>query len=815
MVDKLLDPGLVAGSVVNAPTVAERVRPTAHPYVMFVAQAAQTITPWGVNFKQRDRELRNFWHTEPWLASVVYSVSIRNASFAWEIVGADPAKVRPKNTIAKVLQILKNSDRGHGWKSLITKTCIDLYSQDMGAVWEIIRTADDPNAPVVNIAHLDAGQCIRTGDPMYPIIYTDRQNVEHALKYYQVRTLEEFPSPIEEAFGMQYCLLGDSSVRMADGSTRRIRELVKNRSTEYVLSVDDAGNMVPRRIVNWYENPRGDRRLINIRGKRVSSTRGRQNTNSWVTEDHPVLTPTGWMPAGKLVTGDSIVTSAPGLSQDQKELLIGTLMGDGSLSTNGNLPRLSMGHTDVQREWLNIKAAAFESLDVTRWEDTKRKIVHFNTRVQPVLTDYHAAFYAQGKKVFPLDLIKANFSSRLLAAWYMDDGTLGAKKLKKTDGYSYHASIGTGSQPVEVLQELCNFLTGLGYVCHVVSNGYDGQFNLNFTVGGTRKLAADIGMYVVPSLRYKLPVDAPAFNPAVWLINDSSVRFVDEVIVGEKEKKQVATVFCIDVEDTHNFISANVVVHNCAVSRCFLAAEIIQSIAVYKQEKVGGTFTKAIDAVSGITQQNIDDALSMAEEQNLNKGLYRFSLPVIIPGVDPTSTLSHVHIDLASLPDNFSEDDSFKWYVAQLAAAFGVDYQEIAPLMTGNLGSSQQSEIMHLKTRGKGPALIMGLIEDIINNGLVPSNVEFRFLEQDLRSEKEKADARYTRAMDRAMRVKVGELDPQGARKIAVEDGDLPLWLAEEMDRRNPVSTNNEVTPDQILGGVETEQEQETEPIVP
>lgn len=457
MVDKLLDPGLVAGSVVNAPTVAERVRPTAHPYVMFVAQAAQTITPWGVNFKQRDRELRNFWHTEPWLASVVYSVSIRNASFAWEIVGADPAKVRPKNTIAKVLQILKNSDRGHGWKSLITKTCIDLYSQDMGAVWEIIRTADDPNAPVVNIAHLDAGQCIRTGDPMYPIIYTDRQNVEHALKYYQVRTLEEFPSPIEEAFGMQYS----------------------------------------------------------------------------------------------------------------------------------------------------------------------------------------------------------------------------------------------------------------------------------------------------------------------------------------------------------------------AVSRCFLAAEIIQSIAVYKQEKVGGTFTKAIDAVSGITQQNIDDALSMAEEQNLNKGLYRFSLPVIIPGVDPTSTLSHVHIDLASLPDNFSEDDSFKWYVAQLAAAFGVDYQEIAPLMTGNLGSSQQSEIMHLKTRGKGPALIMGLIEDIINNGLVPSNVEFRFLEQDLRSEKEKADARYTRAMDRAMRVKVGELDPQGARKIAVEDGDLPLWLAEEMDRRNPVSTNNEVTPDQILGGVETEQEQETEPIVP
>lgn len=422
---KIRDTEAERKTVVDTPDVLERDRPSAHPLILNIASASQTITPWGVNFKRRDQELRSFWPSESWLASVVYLVSIRNASFAWEIVGSDPSKPRPKNTINAVTRLLKRSDRGYGWKKLMLKTCIDLYTQDNAVVWEIIRKRNSPNAPVINIAHLDSGRCTRTGDPQYPIIYEDRYGNERILKWWQVRTIEEFPSPIEGAYGVQYS----------------------------------------------------------------------------------------------------------------------------------------------------------------------------------------------------------------------------------------------------------------------------------------------------------------------------------------------------------------------AVTRCLLAAEIIQSISVYKQEKVGGTFTRAIDAVSGITENNVRDAVETAMEQRLNAGIYRYSVPILISSVDPTTSLSHVHIDLASLPDNFDEDTSFKWYVAQLAAAFGVDYQEIAPLMTGNLGSSQQSEIMHLKTRGKGPALIMGLIEDTIN-GLLPSNVEFQFKEQDLRSESEKANARFTRAKERSLRIRAGELDEEAARQLAVEAGDLPLHMADEIKKR-------------------------------
>ncbi len=126
---------------------------------------------------------------------------------------------------------------------------------------------------------------------------------------------------------------------------------------------------------------------------------------------------------------------------------------------------------------------------------------------------------------------------------------------------------------------------------------------------------------------------------------------------------------------------------------------------------------------------------------------------------------------------------------------------------------------MHLKTRGKGPALIMGIIEDTINGGLIPANVHFRFLEQDLRSESEKANARFTRAKDRAMRLKSGELDAKAARQLAIDDGDLPEWLAGEIDLRGeaeeqpdvdiPEEDSSEFGATQVMSGIESHEERD------
>lgn len=224
----------------------------------------------------------------------------------------------------------------------------------------------------------------------------------------------------------------------------------------------------------------------------------------------------------------------------------------------------------------------------------------------------------------------------------------------------------------------------------------------------------------------------------------------------------------------------------CAVSRCLRAAQIIRDIAVYKKEKVSGQHTKAIHIVSGVTQDNIKEVQILAQEDQLNRSLLRYTLVPILTTIDPNAQVSVATIELASLPDNFDEDVTLRWYITQIALAFGTDYQEIAPLPGGNLGSSQQSLILHMKSKGKGPALMMKLLEFVFNNtGILPPSVELEFKVLDPQLDAARAEARFNRGKDRSLRIQSQELDVDAARELAVEDGDLPEYLVEEMQKRD------------------------------
>lgn len=171
---------------------------TGDEFVLNLASVADSFFQWGSAPRSRDRQLREFWPTEPILASALYSVVIRNAAFSWTLEG-------PERTVAAVQDMLQGADFGKGWRNLMTKVGIDLFSQDNGAFIEIIRASNSANAPTVGIAHLDAFRCTRTADPDFPVIYTDRKGIIHRLAWYQVVALSEFPSPVETMFGVQLC----------------------------------------------------------------------------------------------------------------------------------------------------------------------------------------------------------------------------------------------------------------------------------------------------------------------------------------------------------------------------------------------------------------------------------------------------------------------------------------------------------------------------------------------------------------------------------------------------------------------------------
>lgn len=171
------------------------------PYLYFaIGNAADGVPDWGTSVVTRDAALRRFWPTEPLLASAIYSTVGRYAALGWSMAG-------PPQTVKVQQEMLANVEGGRGWTTLITKLLLDLFTQDNGGFWEWVRTADDADAPIVSINHLDAARCRRTGDSEVPVIYFDHQGRGHDMKWYQVETFEEFASPIEHVYNIQYCAL--------------------------------------------------------------------------------------------------------------------------------------------------------------------------------------------------------------------------------------------------------------------------------------------------------------------------------------------------------------------------------------------------------------------------------------------------------------------------------------------------------------------------------------------------------------------------------------------------------------------------------
>lgn len=178
-------------------------------FTIGMASSADSITQWGRDTARRDQQLRDFWPTESYLAGAVANVSFRNAAFDWSIK-------HPSPLVAKAVEnMLKRAMAGDsfGWNNFINKFSQDLYTQDNGAFIEVIREPGaDANskftgarAPVVGVAHLDSGQCVRTGNAEYPVIYTDRVGERHKLAWYEVIPFSEFPSAIEKMNGVGYC----------------------------------------------------------------------------------------------------------------------------------------------------------------------------------------------------------------------------------------------------------------------------------------------------------------------------------------------------------------------------------------------------------------------------------------------------------------------------------------------------------------------------------------------------------------------------------------------------------------------------------
>ena len=226
-----------------------------------------------------------------------------------------------------------------------------------------------------------------------------------------------------------------------------------------------------------------------------------------------------------------------------------------------------------------------------------------------------------------------------------------------------------------------------------------------------------------------------------------------------------------------------------ALTRMLRKLQTTRNMDTYDYEKTSGRNTQAIHMVKGITSQQLQDAINEAKAAADGAGLLRYMNPVVVGTLDPKADVGHDTIELMGKPSDFNSEEWFKQYINLISMAFESDYQEFAPLPGGGLGTGAQSEMLHLKSRGKGPGTFMNLITYAINFLCLPKNVQFRFDEQDLEAERGDAQVKAIRAQTRAVRIASGEITPQVARQIANDDGDLALEFVQLMGEQDATPT--------------------------
>lgn len=147
-------------------------------------------------------------------------------------------------------------------------------------------------------------------------------------------------------------------------------------------------------------------------------------------------------------------TNLPKLTQIQREILIGKLLGDAHLETQtkGRTYRLLIEHSVKQDDYVKHLYEVFEPIvptppkEVTHkytldcGSERESKNIMFKTRIHPGFRFYGQLFYKERVKCIPKNIYKF-LTPRVLAYWYMDDGARKGKdrlgKRLHTEGFSF------------------------------------------------------------------------------------------------------------------------------------------------------------------------------------------------------------------------------------------------------------------------------------------------------------------------------------------------------------------------------------------
>jgi hypothetical protein len=191
------------------------------------------------------------------------------------------------------------------------------------------------------------------------------------------------------------------------------------------------------------------------------------------------------------------------LSEFQREVIVGAILGDGHMETNNGITyRLKIEHSIKQKEYTNWLYECLKDWVLQEPREKKKEVfgkiftnVWFNTMSHVALRYYGNIFYKDKVKTIPIN-IKKLLTPVSLAVWFMDDGSFKSK---------FHKTLllNTQSFPknkLEFLQEAIRQKFLINSYLRKQKEGlqieFRGQDAINF--------AKIIEPYLIDSMKYKI-----------------------------------------------------------------------------------------------------------------------------------------------------------------------------------------------------------------------------------------------------------------------------------------------------------------------
>lgn len=350
------------------------------------------------------------------------------------------------------------------------------------------------------------------------------------------------------------CLPGRTQIETHDGPMR-IADIVNERREVRVKSTDpNSGVVAWQPVINWWRNG-STRNWV-----RVWSPNGTHGTKPMrLTPDHPVLTPFGYVRAADLTPFDRIAIMGKRLSSEQRQVILGGSLGDGSFGgrkTPGAQPHYCESHGISQRYYLEWKLAALASLGARIDESSNNDgtgkfhpVVRLRTLISPAL--------AAIREMTP-DQWLEQLDDLGVAVWIMDDGSI--------------KSTGHGSKTPYIRIYPCAF--GAEFCAKAVA-----WFRLKFGIrveahrlekNPYLRVGAEDTRILLNRLAKFIRYDEGA-NDKKWIASpiqggDVGAVFMPIIRIEHITGVYPETRYDLEIADTHNFIVNNAVVSNCAES---------------------------------------------------------------------------------------------------------------------------------------------------------------------------------------------------------------------------------------------------------